>query len=197
MKVLVIGASGRLGAAAAEALADRHEVLEASRSGELTVDLTDAGSVENLLQQVGKLDAVVACTGAVPFKPLADLSEEDFKAGFMDKVLGQVNLVRLATPYLNDGGSFTLTTGVLAREPISTGVVASLANGALESFVMATAAELPRGLRINAVSPSVLEEATNYHDYFPGFTKVPAEAVGQAYLKSVEGIQTGRVFSLG
>lgn len=197
MKVLVIGASGRLGAAAAEALADRHEVLEASRSGELTVDLTDAGSVENLLQQVGKLDAVVACTGAVPFKPLADLSEEDFKAGFMDKVLGQVNLVRLATPYLNDGGSFTLTTGVLAREPISTGVVASLANGALESFVMATAAELPRGLRINAVSPSVLEEATKYHDYFPGFTKVPAEAVGQAYLKSVEGIQTGRVFSLG
>ena len=197
MKVLIIGASGRLGAAAAEALAERHEVLEASRSGDVTVDLTDAASVENMLEQVGKLDAIVACTGAVPFKPLAELSEDDFKAGIMDKVLGQVNLVRLGTPYLNDGGSFTLTTGVLAREPINTGVVASLANGALESFVMAAAAELPRGLRINAVSPSVLEEATNYHDYFPGFTKVPAEVVGQAYLKSVEGIQTGRVFSLG
>lgn len=197
MKVLVIGASGRLGAAAAQALAERHEILEASRSGDVTVDLTDAVSVENMFERIGKLDAIVACTGAVPFKPLAELTEADFKTGIIDKVLGQVNLVRIGTPYLNDGGSFTLTSGVLAREPIHTGVVASLANGALESFVMAAAAELPRGLRINAVSPSVLEEATDYHSYFPGFSRIPAEEVGQAYVKSVEGIQSGRVFSLG
>lgn len=197
MKVLVIGASGRLGTAAASALAARHEVIQASRSGDVSVDLSDASSIKDMFEQVGNVDAVVACTGVVPFKPLADLSEEDFRDGFLDKVLGQVNLVRLGTPYVNDRGSFTLTSGVLAREPIDTGVVASLANGALESFVMAAAAELPRGLRINAVSPSVLEEATDYHSYFPGFSRIPADEVGQAYVKSVDGIQTGRVFSLG
>jgi NAD(P)-dependent dehydrogenase (short-subunit alcohol dehydrogenase family) len=197
MKILVIGASGRLGAAAAEALSERHEVVEASRSGAVAVDLKDAASVTRLFEHVGKLDAIVACTGVVPFKPLEELTEDDFRDGIMDKVLGQVNLVRLGTPYLNDGGSFTLTSGVLAREPINTGVVASLANGALESFVMAAAAELPRGLRINAVSPSVLEEAADYHSYFPGFPRIPAAAVGQAFVKSVEGIQTGRVFALG
>ncbi|MCQ6272758.1 short chain dehydrogenase [Pseudarthrobacter sp. R1] len=197
MKVLVVGASGRLGTAAANALAERHEVIRASRSGDVEVDLIDSVSIQKMFEKVGKVDAIVACTGSVPFKPMADLSEEDFNKGIQDKVLGQVNLVRLGVPYLNDAGSLTLTTGVLAREPINTGVVASLANGALESFVMAAAAELPRGLRINAVSPSVLEEATNYHDYFPGFSRVPAEVVGQAYVKSVDGIQTGRIFSLG
>ncbi|MFF2243775.1 short chain dehydrogenase [Arthrobacter sp. NPDC058130] len=197
MKVLVIGASGRLGTAAATALRERHEVIEASRTGDVRVDLSDAASVGSMFEQVGKVDAVVACTGAVPFKPLSDLSEADFTDGIMDKVVGQVNLVRLGSPYVNDGGSFTLTTGVLAREPIQTGVVASLANGALESFVMAAAAELPRGIRINAVSPSVLEEATGYHSYFPGFARIPADEVGQAYVKSVDGIQTGRIFTLG
>jgi NAD(P)-dependent dehydrogenase (short-subunit alcohol dehydrogenase family) len=197
MKVLVVGASGRLGSAAATALSERHEVIEASRSGEIRVDLSDAASIENMFERVGKVDAVIACTGVVPFKPLVELSAEDFRAGINDKVLGQVSLVQLGTPYVNDRGSFTLTTGVLAREPIGTGVVASLANGALESFVMAAAAELPRGIRINAVSPSVLEEATDYHSYFPGFTRVPTQDVGQAYVKSVDGIQTGRVIPLG
>lgn len=197
MKVLVIGATGLLGTAAAAALADRHEVIEASRNGEVQVDLANTESIAKMFETVGKVDAVVACTGVVPFKPLAELTGEDFQAGVADKVLGQVNLVLLGTPYLNDGGSFTLTTGVLAREPINTGVAASLANGALESFVMAAAAELPRGIRINAVSPSVLEDATGYHDYFPGFPKISSEEVGQAYVKSVDGIQNGRVFSLG
>lgn len=197
MRVLVIGASGLLGTAAATALAQRHDVIQASRTGDVQMDLADSKSIERMFERVGMVDAIVACTGVVPFKPLAELSEADFKAGVMDKVLGQVNLVLLGTPYVNDGGSFTLTSGVLAREPINTGVVASLANGALESFVMAAAAELPRGLRINAVSPSVLEEATDYHEYFPGFPRIPSDEVGQAYVKSVDGIQNGRVFSLG
>lgn len=196
MKILVVGASGRLGTAAADALSERHEVIGASRSGSVQVDLSDADSISRMFEEVGKVDAVIACTGTAPFKPLEELSEQDFTDGFKNKVLGQVNLVRLGTQYLNDGGSFTLTTGVLAREPIKTGAASSLVNGALESFVMAASAELPRGLRINAVSPSVLEEATNYHSYFPGFSRIPTQDVGQAYVKSVEGIQTGRVFSL-
>lgn len=196
MKVLIVGANGLLGSAAVAALKGRHEVIEASRSSDISVDLAEPDSIRRMFDQVGTVDAVISCTGSVPFKPLAELTDKDFRSGFEDKVLGQVNLVQLGTEYIADGGSFTLTSGVLAREPILTGAAASLANGALESFVMAAAAELPRGIRINAVSPTVLAEASGYHEFFPGFSQVPAGEVGRAYVKSVEGIQTGQVFAL-
>lgn len=197
MKVLVIGASGLLGGAAAEALAAAGcEVLAASRSADHRVDLTDPDSIAALFAQVGTLDAVVVGVGTVPFKPLAELTREDFLSGYLGKVQAQVDVVQIGTPYLVDGGSFTLTTGILAREPILAGGAASLANGAVEAFVMAAATELPRGIRINSVSPSVLREATGYHSSFPGFPQVPATAVGQAYVKAVKGVQTGRVLTL-
>lgn len=196
MKVLIVGANGLLGSAAAAALKERHEVIEASRSSGISVDLAEPDSIRQMFEAVGAVDAVISCTGSVPFKPLAELTDKDFRSGIDDKVLGQVNLVQIGVGYISDGGSFTLTTGVLAREPILTGAAASLANGALESFVMAAAAELPRGIRINAVSPTVLAEATGYHEFFPGFSQVPAETVGRAYVKSVEGIQNGQVYAL-
>ena len=196
MRVLIVGAKGLLGSAAVAALQERHDIIEASRSGEVSVDLADPQSVRRMFKEIGTVDAIISCTGSVPFKPLNELTAEDFRSGFEDKVIGQVNLVQLGVDHVSDGGSVTLTTGVLAREPILTGAAASLANGALESFVMAAAAELPRRIRINAVSPTVLAEATGYHEYFPGFTQVPVEAVGRAYVKSVEGIQSGQVYAL-
>ena len=197
MNVLVIGASGLVGGAAADALASAGcEVLRASRSADLAVDTTDPASIEALFERVGTVDAVVSGVGSVPFKPLADLTREDFLAGYLDKVQAQVDLVRIGTAHLVDGGSFTLTSGILAREPILTGAAASLTSGAVETFVMAAAVELPRGIRINAVSPSVLTEATSYHSSFPGFVSVPAAAVGQAFVKAVKGVQTGQVLAL-
>jgi NAD(P)-dependent dehydrogenase (short-subunit alcohol dehydrogenase family) len=193
MRILLIGHTGHVGTAVAEALAGEHDVVLASRSSGERVDLTDPSSISTLFQRVGKVDAVVTCTGAVPFKPLEDLTLNDFRAGTDDKVLGQVAVVRIGTGYVRDGGSFTLTSGILAREPIRTGAAASLANGAVESFTMAAAAELPRGLRINCVSASVLAEATSYHPSFPGFVPVPAARVAQAYVKSALGVGTGHV----
>ncbi len=200
MRTLVIGATGLVGGAAADALeAYGDEVLRASKSSELAVDVTDAASISALLDRVvtgGPLDAVVCAVGSVPFKPLADLTGEDYLAAFRGKVASQVDVARLATPHLVDGGSITLTTGVLAREPIRTGAAAALANGAVESYVVSAAAELPRGLRINAVSPTVLDEATGYHSSFPGFARVSAAEVGQAFVKAVHGVHTGRVHAL-
>lgn len=95
-----------------------------------------------------------------------------------------------------DGGSFTLTSGVLSRHPVATGTAASAVNGALESFVMAAATGLPRGIRINAVSPNVLIESPGYHASFPGFTPVPAAEVGRSVIRSVDGVETGQVFRL-
>ena len=115
-------------------------------------------------------------------------------AGLCNKALGQVEIVRQGVPYVTDGGSFTLTTGVVRREPIRTGAAAALANGALEYFVPAAAVELPRGLRVNAVSPTVLREAPAYYDSFPGFIPVSAATVAEAYVRSIEGAQTGRIY---
>jgi NAD(P)-dependent dehydrogenase (short-subunit alcohol dehydrogenase family) len=197
MRILVIGATGLVGGAAADALeAYGDEVLRASKSSELAVDLTDAASITALFERVGSVDAVVSAVGSVPFKPLAELTGEDYLSAYRGKVAAQVDVVRIGAAHVADRGSITLTTGILAREPIRTGAAAALANGALESFVISAAAELPRGLRINAVSPTVLTEATGYHAFFPGFPPVSAADVGQAFVRSVHGVQTGQVFAL-
>jgi NAD(P)-dependent dehydrogenase (short-subunit alcohol dehydrogenase family) len=196
-KVLIVGANGLLGSGAVTALADRFEIITASRSDEISVDLTNPKSIADMYTKVGKVDAVICATGKVPFKSITELTLADYESGIDDKVLGQVELVRQGIDFVNDGGSFTLTTGILARAAIPTGAVASLANGALESFVLAAAIELPRGIRINAVSPSVLVEAPGYHSYFPGFEQVTLAAVGVAYAQSVEGSDTGKIIKVG
>ncbi|CAN5921968.1 short chain dehydrogenase [soil metagenome] len=198
MRILVVGASGTLGTAVAAALGpdgQGHEVLDASRSGSFTVDLTDAGSIAALYRATGRVDAVACAAGVTPFAPLSELGLDDFRAGLTDKLLGQVELVRRGVEHVSDGGSFTLVSGVLAYDPIVTGAVAATVNGAVDAFVRAAAIELPRGLRINAVSATVFEEAWHaYGAYFPGYRPVSTAEAARAYVKSVEGAQTGQVY---
>jgi NAD(P)-dependent dehydrogenase (short-subunit alcohol dehydrogenase family) len=198
-KIVVIGATGTLGRAVAAELKARHEVIEVGASrGAHRVDSTDPASVERLFQEIGKVDGVVTATGKVHFGPLPDMTVEQFWVGLRDKLMGQINVVFAAQKYLNDGGSFTLTSGILADEPIRQGVSATTVNLALEGFVRSAAIELPRGIRINLVSPTVLTESMeNYAPFFRGFEPVVAKKAAQAYLRSVEGAQTGRVYRVG
>ncbi|MFB9908851.1 short chain dehydrogenase [Allokutzneria oryzae] len=198
MRILLIGATGTLGAAVHKALAGRgHEVRTVGRSaGDLRHDITDPAGVTALYEAAGPVDAVVSAAGDVPFKPLAELSPEDYLAAFHGKVLSQVDLVRQGIRHVAERGSFTLITGVLSREPIPTGAAASLANGAVEAFVRAAAIEIAPQ-RINAVSPSVFTESlADYGDYFPGMPPVDLADVARAYVRSVEGAQTGQVYEL-
>lgn len=197
MRILLIGASGHVGSAAAAALRPRHELIEAGRTSTPAVDITDEASITALLDATGNVDAIIVAAGSVPFRPLEQLTRDDYLAAFTGKVLSQLDVVRLGLPHLSDGGSITLTSGVLARDAIATGAAASMANGALEAYVMAAAPELPRSIRINAVSPSVLAEATGYHDAFAGFPQVTDDEVGRAYVRAVEGVGTGRVIEVG
>jgi NAD(P)-dependent dehydrogenase (short-subunit alcohol dehydrogenase family) len=198
MKIVVVGATGIVGKAAVAALQDRHEVIKVGkRNGDLQVDITDTDSIRSMFKKVGKIDALVSTTGKVHFGEFEKMTEKDFAIGLKDKLMGQVNLVLLGRDHLNDGGSFTLTSGVLSHDPIRYGVSASLVNGALESFTRAAAIEMPRGLRINIVSAGVLVEALPvYGDYFRGHDPVPGARVGNAYLKSVEGLLTGQVLQV-
>ncbi|MPW17709.1 short chain dehydrogenase [Paraburkholderia sp. CNPSo 3157] len=198
-KVVVIGATGTLGQAVAAALKARHEVIEVGATrGVHHVDGTDPASIERLFQEIGNVDAVVTATGKVHFGPLSEMTVEQFWIGLRDKLMGQINFVLAAQKYVNDGGSFTLTSGILADEPISQGVSATTVNLALEGFVRGAAIELPRGIRINVVSPTVLTESMEgYAPFFRGFEPVDASKAALGYLRSVEGAQTGRVYRIG
>ncbi len=197
MKILLVGATGTLGRAIAQTLS-HHEVLAAGRSSaQYPVDITDDASVEALLRKTGKLDAIVSAAGALHFGPLTQMTPAEFALGLNDKLLGQVRLALLGQHHLNDGGSITLTTGIVSAEPIRGGANASAVNRALEGFVAGAACELPRGLRINAVSPNVLSESMDaYGAFFPGFEPVPAARAALAYQRSVEGVQSGRTFNV-
>ena len=196
MKFLVVGSTGLIGSYVAKRLRKNGTVIGVSRTTQIPVDVKDPASIKAMYEKVGKVDAVASCIGKVAFKPVTELTYEDYLMGFKDKALGQVELVRAGINYLNDNGSFTLMTGVLARDPIPSGSVAALANGAIESFTLAAAIDLPRGLRINTVSPNVLVEATSYHPSFPGYHQVSAQSVADAYVKSILGKQTGQIYKL-
>ena len=196
MKFLVVGSTGLIGSYVAKTLGKHGTVIGVSRTTQISVDVKDPASIKAMYEKVGKVDAVASCIGKVAFKPVAELTYEDYLMGLKDKALGQVELVRAGIDFLNDGGSFTLMTGVLARDPIPSGSVAALANGAIESFTLAAAIDLPRGIRINTVSPNVLVEATSYHASFPGFHQVTAQSVADAYVKSILGKQTGQIYKL-
>ncbi len=197
-KILLIGASGTLGKAVAAHLGQHHTVIAASRSDPAhPVDLGDDQSVLALLQSVGPVDAIVSTTGSVHFGPLGQMTATQFNQGLQDKLLGQVRLALLGQHHLNDGGSITLTTGILTEQPIAQGANATAVNAAVEGFVRAAALELPRGLRINVVSPSVLVEALEaYGDFFPGFEPVTAARAAVAYQRSIDGIDNGQVFKV-
>ena len=199
MHILVVGAAGTVGQAVVKALSRRHEIVSAGRSaGDVTVDLMNEDSVRAMYAKLGKLDAVVACAGHVHFGPVSAMTPEQFRKGLNDKLMGQVNLVLLGMEHVNDGGSFTLTSGVLDRDPVRQGANAAAVNGAIGAFVKGAAIEMPRGLRINAVSPGLLEESeTKYEGFFPGHEPVSSARVGLAYVKSVEGALTGQVFTVG
>lgn len=201
-RILLVGASGTLGRAIAAELSQRHTIFAGGRKGEVRIDIADPQSIREALRQVGDLDAVVCAAGEVAFLPLAQfqpaaLGDSKYTLGLSNKLLGQVNLALAARDHLRDGGSITLTTGILSRHPIAAGSSASMVNGALESFVRAAAVELPRGLRLNAVSPNVLTESMEgYAPFFRGFEPVPAKRAALAFSRSVEGLQTGQVYEV-
>ncbi len=203
LKILLVGGQGTLGKAIAGELGSRHDLLIASRNkGHVKMDMTDVDAMRQAFAQIGKLDAVICAAGGVTFAPLdkidaAPLATSTYAFGLTNKLMGQVNLALLARDHLNDNGSITLTTGVLTDQPIVAGSSASMVNGAIEAFVRAAAIELPRGLRINVVSPNVLiESMDHYAPFFRGFEAVPAARAALAYSRSVEGRQTGQVYKV-
>lgn len=192
MRILLIGASGTIGKAVSDALA-KHDLIFASRDrSPEQVDISNPDSIRQLYRRVGRVDAVVSAAGQARFKPLRDLTDEDFDFCLRNKLMGQVNLVRFGFDSVNDGGSFTLTSGTLAQKPTPGGAAISLVNAGLEGFGRAAAVEAPRNIRVNVVSPPWVSETLKAMGQDPS-GGLPAETVAKAYVDSVTGTKTGAV----
>ena len=198
MKILLIGGNGTIGRKVAGHLSKKHDIVIAGRStGDVIVDIVDSPSIGDMYKTVGKVDAVVCIAGEAKWAAFDELSEEDFYIGLRSKLMGQVNLVRIGKDHVNPGGSFTLTTGILADHPVEFTASAAMVNGGIHSFVKAVALELKNSLRINVVSSGLVEDAVDkYEAYFPGHNPIPMRKVINGYVKSIEGKGTGEIIRM-
>lgn len=196
MRIVVVGATGLIGKVVVEALSGKHEVVPVGHSsGDLRVDITDPESIPALFSKTGRFDALVSAAGGAHFGALAEAGDEAFASSLSDKLMGQINLVRYGIEMINDGGSFTLTSGVLAKEPIPGSSVISLVNAGIEGFARAASLELPRQIRINVVSPPFAVETLEKL----GMSEpagLPVATFVHAYLEAVEGARNGEVLDV-
>ena len=195
MKILIIGGQGTIGNKVVSHFSISDEVIVAGRStGDISVDISKSDAIEQMFQKLGKLDAIVCIAGEAKWDDFDKLTEEDYYIGIRSKLMGQVNLARIGQQYLNPGGSITLSTGILADDPVVKTASAAMVNGAIHSFVQAAALEINNGIRLNVVSLGLVIDAyEKYKDYFPGHTPISMEKAVNAYLKSVKGKGNGKV----
>ncbi|MEM7381813.1 MAG: short chain dehydrogenase [Bacteroidota bacterium] len=198
MKIVVVGGNGTIGKKVVSHFKENNEVIVAGRSSTpVAVDLADSKSIGAFFEQIGKVNAIICTAGEAKWAPFADLSEEDFYIGLRSKLMGQVNLVRIGLGYLEPQGSITLTTGILADDPVPMTTSASMVNGAIHSFVQALALELENTHRVNVVSSGLVEDAVEkYTDYFPGHHPIPMEKMLRGYIRSVMGKGNGEIIRI-
>lgn len=198
MKILIVGGNGTIGKTITKRFKDEHKVIVAGRKkADIRVDITDSSSIKTMFENLGKVDAVICAAGEAKWANFKDLSEEDYYIGFRSKLMGQVNLVRIGQHYLNSKGSFTLTTGILADDPVIKTTSAAMVNGAIHSFVKAVALELENGKRINAVSAGTVEDAYDkYKSLFPGHLPVTMKKVVAGYERSILGKDNGQIIRI-
>ena len=194
MKIVVIGATGTIGGAVVKLLRQRHQVIAVSRSsGDYRADITNKASIETALRAIGKVDAIVSAAGSAVFKPLTALTDSDFDKSLQDKLMGQVNVIRAGAQYILSGGSITLTSGILAQEPMPGSAAISLVNAGLEGFGRAAALELQSAkVRVNVVSSPWVRETLVALNMNPS-SGLPADEVAKAYAQSVEGSASGEI----
>jgi len=194
MKIIIVGATGTMGKHLTGAFEREHEVVRvADKAGDIQADITSTESIENMFKQVGPFDALISTAGPTYVGSWINLTDKTFRTGVEGKMMGQINLVLIGQHYINQNGSFTLITGALTHDPQRNFANASAANGAVEGFVRASAIELQNGIRINAVSPTVIENSPQYFPYFPGDIPVTMQQLEYGFRKSVFGANTGQI----
>jgi NAD(P)-dependent dehydrogenase (short-subunit alcohol dehydrogenase family) len=190
MKIIIVGASGLIGKEVDKALSGNHDIIRVgARSGDIQCDYTDPSSVRNMFEITGGFDSLISVIGGDSvFKAFADLDDDDYRHGFERKFLGQIRFLKFGESIVRDNGSFIFTSGFLSQYPNPASIATGPLNAAVDTFVKNTAPLLPRGIRVNVVSPAPIVE--------PGQEKkglVTAAETAKLYVEAVEGNITGQV----
>ena len=199
MKILHIGASGTIGKKVFAELSKRHTTIAVgSKSGDIQVNMEDPASIAQMFAESGTVDAVIVTAGHAWFGPFGEMGEEHFYQGIKSKLMGQINITMQARKHITEGGSVTLTTGILAEDPVPGSTGLAFVNGALHSFVLAASKEmLAENIRLNVVAPGLVEDAAEKYDgYFPGHVPVTMDRMVAGYIKAVEGNGTGEIIRI-
>jgi len=195
MKIILIGASGTVGAAIEDALSVNHDLVRVGRSsGDVHADISDPADITALYDEVDSFDAVVCAAGNAAFGPLEELSDDDFALSLSSKLMGQINLVRYGLTRIatDENPSFTLVSGILSTNPIPGSAAISMVNSGVEGFARAAALEAPDGVRVNVVSPPWVSETLEDMGQDPS-DGLPAATVAKAFVDSVDGEMTGEI----
>ena len=151
LKVTVAGRSERRIAAAREALAGVAEVAP--------LDGADPQQVREFFRALGAFDHLVLALGSGRgMGAFASLDLAEVRRGFEEKVWPHLSCAQAALPTIRKDGSITFVAAVSAQMAAPGTVGLAAANGALSVVTPILAAEL-RPLRVNAVSPGVVDTA--------------------------------------
>jgi NAD(P)-dependent dehydrogenase (short-subunit alcohol dehydrogenase family) len=191
MKIIIIGATGTIGAAVASALEKEYDVISASRKCDVQIDLSNPASIKEMYKSVQDIDAVISAAGEARFGSIDSLTTEDVNLGLKSKLMGQINLVRYGRKHLKKGGVITLTTGILAHNPNPNVPMLTMINLGLEGFVQASAQDMLNQMRLNAVCPPMASETAEKMGWGPG--GVPAAEIAKYYVQSVESTLNGAI----
>ena len=198
MRIFIIGGNGTIGNRVRDHFKQKHEVLVGGRSnGDVEIDIANAHSIQEAFEKAGRFDAILCIAGEAKWAKFDELTEEDYYIGLRSKLMGQVNVVRIGRKYLAPKGSITLSTGILADDPVEKTASAAMVNGGIHSFVQAVNLEMENEIRVNVVSLGVVEDAyEKYKDYFPGHNPVSMKKAVNAYVRSVEGKGSGEIIRI-
>ena len=190
MKIIIVGASGRIGKEVDKALSNSHDIVRVGlRSGDVQCDYTDIKSVRGMFEKIGEFDSLISVAGGdSTFKLFQDLDDEDYRYGFERKFLGQIRFLKYGKNTIRDNGSFVFTSGFLSHYPNPASIATGPLNAAVDTFVNNTAPMLPRGIRINVVSPAPIIEPGQ-----EGKGLVTAAETSKLFVQAVEGNITGQV----
>jgi 3-oxoacyl-[acyl-carrier protein] reductase len=152
------------GRGAAEAEAVVKTIRDAGgRADALAADLGAPDGAHKLAQQVRaivgeRLDILVANAGVAKAATIEETTVEDFDRLFAVNVRGPFFLVQQLLPILGSGSSVTLVSSLAARASVGNLAAYAATKGAVDTLVKHFAAALgPRGVRVNAVAPGVVE----------------------------------------
>ena len=133
------------------------------RADTVAADLAAPDGPHKLAKQVraivgDRLDILVANAGISKAATIEDYTVEDFNNLFAVNVRAPFFLVQQLLPALCKGSNIIFTSSLAARASVGTLSAYAATKGAVDTLVKHFAAELgPRGIRVNAVAPGVVE----------------------------------------